>query len=83
MLADRSLAWLSSERLHPAADSDRYRHTKSNCGWSLGTHGRIGGRTVGPDGDRTPQEDQQSQLIWTLEALRASASNQRTYTGWN
>ena len=33
MLADRSK--LSSERLHPAADSDRYRHSQSNSGWSL------------------------------------------------
>ena len=35
MLADRSM--LSSERLHPAADSDRYRHPQPNSGWSLGT----------------------------------------------
>ena len=32
---------LSSERLHPAADSDRYRyryrHPQPNNGWSLGT----------------------------------------------
>ena len=30
-------AWLSSERLHPAADSDRCRHPQKNTGWSLGT----------------------------------------------
>ena len=35
MLADRSM--LSSERLHPAADSDRYRHPQPNSGWILGT----------------------------------------------
>jgi hypothetical protein len=25
------------ERLHPASDSDRYRHPQSNSGWRLGT----------------------------------------------
>jgi hypothetical protein len=35
MLADRGI--LSSERLHTAADSDRYRHPQSNSRWSLGT----------------------------------------------
>jgi hypothetical protein len=35
ILVDRSM-W-SSERLHPAADSDRYRHPQPNIGWSLGT----------------------------------------------
>jgi hypothetical protein len=35
MLADRSM--LSSEKLHPATDSDRYRHPQPNSGWSLGT----------------------------------------------
>ena len=43
MLADRSL--LSSERLYPAADSDRYRHPQPNSGWS--SYGRIGGRIAG------------------------------------
>jgi hypothetical protein len=33
-------------------------------------YGRIGERTVGLKGIRTPQEDQQSQLAWTLGALR-------------
>jgi hypothetical protein len=37
MLADRILTWLSYERLHPAADSDRCRHPKSNSRWTLGT----------------------------------------------
>jgi hypothetical protein len=37
MFADRSLAWLSSERFHPAADSEGCRDTQSNGGWSLGT----------------------------------------------
>ena len=37
MLADRSLVWLSSERLNPAADSDRYRYPQLNSGWNLRT----------------------------------------------
>jgi hypothetical protein len=34
MLAYRGM--MLSERLHSAADSDRYRHLESNSGWSLG-----------------------------------------------
>ena len=37
MLADRSLAWLSSERPYPPTDSDRVIHSQPNSGWSLGT----------------------------------------------
>jgi hypothetical protein len=37
MLTDKSLAWLSSERFHLAADSDRHRDPQPNIGWSLGT----------------------------------------------
>jgi hypothetical protein len=37
MLADRSLGYLSSKRLHPAADLERYRHTELKGGWSLAT----------------------------------------------
>jgi hypothetical protein len=70
MLADRSLVWLSSERLLPAADSDRYRHPQPNSRWSLRTYGRIGGRNVGLKVIGTPQEDLQIQLTWTLGALR-------------
>jgi hypothetical protein len=50
MLADRSK--LSFVSLHPAADSDRYRHPQPKARWSLGTHGRIGGRIEEPKGDR-------------------------------
>jgi hypothetical protein len=32
-----NLSWLSSERLHPEADSEECRHTQPNNGWSLGT----------------------------------------------
>ena len=31
---------------------------------------------------KTPQEDQQSQLTWTLGALRDLTTDQRAYTGW-
>jgi hypothetical protein len=37
MLADRNLAWLSFERFHPAADSDRCRDPQANIEWSLVT----------------------------------------------
>jgi hypothetical protein len=37
MLADQSLAWLSSERFHPAFVSDGYRHPHPNSRWSLRT----------------------------------------------
>jgi hypothetical protein len=33
MLADRSMFF--SERLHPATNSDRYRHPQPNNGWNL------------------------------------------------
>jgi hypothetical protein len=58
MLANRSI--LSSERLHPAADTDRYRHPQPTGGWSLGTLRTIGGRIVVPKGIGTPQGDQES-----------------------
>jgi hypothetical protein len=35
MLSDRSM--LSTERLHPAAVSDRLRDPHPNSGWNLGT----------------------------------------------
>jgi hypothetical protein len=57
MFADRSVAWLFSERLHSAADSDRCRHPQLNIEWSLGTHGRIGGRIANLEKIKTPQED--------------------------
>lgn len=31
-----SLAWLSSQRLHPVADSNRCRHPEANSGLKLG-----------------------------------------------
>jgi hypothetical protein len=37
MLTDPSLAWLSSERLHPASDIDRCKDPQPNIGWNLTT----------------------------------------------
>jgi hypothetical protein len=33
MPADRTLAWMVSEKLHPAADTDRYRQTPTTKEW--------------------------------------------------
>ena len=53
MLGGRSPVWLSAERLHPAADSDRCKHPIIKQWMELGdSYGRIGRRV----------EDQQSQL---------------------
>jgi hypothetical protein len=48
MFSGRSM--FSSERLHTAADSDRYRHTQPN------TYGGAGERIAGPEGDRNSTE---------------------------
>jgi hypothetical protein len=37
MLADRSLAWLSSAWLYPAANRNRCRYPQPNMGWTSGT----------------------------------------------
>ena len=71
MLAHRSLAELSSERLHPAANGKRYRDPQPNIRGSPGSPveelGK-GSRDLKRTG--TPQEDQQSQLTWMLGAPR-------------
>ena len=69
MLTVRSM--LSSERLNPAADSDRHRHPQPNWMELGNSYGRIGGRTMGPEGDRnsTRRPTELTNLdIW--EALR-------------
>ena len=60
MLTDRSM--LSSERLHPAPDSDRYINPQPNSEWSFKTHEKIGGRIAGTEGIGTPQKEQWSQV---------------------
>jgi hypothetical protein len=58
---------LSSERLHPAADSDRYRHPQANSGLELvDFYGKIGGRILARKGIRDTTGRSQSQLTWTL-----------------
>jgi hypothetical protein len=37
MIANRNLARVSSEMIHPAADLDRCRYPYPNSGWSLRT----------------------------------------------
>ena len=71
MFTDRTMKWLSSERPHPAADSDICRHPLPNTGWSLGTLKKelVEGLRA-PKGIGTPEEIQQSQLTWTLGARR-------------
>ena len=69
MLADRSM--VSSERLHPRADSDKYEHPQPNSRWSLGTlMEEQEDRLWALEGIGTPQEDQQNQLTWILGILR-------------
>jgi hypothetical protein len=67
MLIDRSLPRLSSERLYPAAASDRCRHPQPNIRYSLWSLIE-GMRTL--HGKGTPQKDKHNQLTWTLGALR-------------
>jgi hypothetical protein len=67
MLADRSM--LFSGRLHLEADSDTETHSQVVDGtWRFLWKNRKDCRA--PKGTGTPQEDQQSQLTWTLEALQ-------------
>jgi hypothetical protein len=73
MLADRNLASLSSERLYPEANGKRCKDSYPNIRWSSGSHMeelREGLRN--PKRKGILQEDQQSQLTWTL------GSSQRT-----
>ena len=61
---------MSSERLQQLWI--RQMQTSTTKQWmELGdSYRRIGGRIAAPKGIRTPQEDQQNQLTWTLGALR-------------
>jgi hypothetical protein len=47
---------LFPERMHPEADSDRYRHPHPKGGWSLGIYGSKGGRITVPKGNRNSIE---------------------------
>ena len=66
VLADRSLAWLSSERLHPAADGNRCRDPQPHIRWSLGSLiEELGEGLKDQKGTGIPQEDQERQDTWT------------------
>jgi hypothetical protein len=70
MLADRSLAWLSFERFHSAADSDRYSRPSPNSGRNLGSlMGEYEEGLLVPKGIGFSQEDQHSQLTWGSQRL--------------
>ena len=74
MLADRST--LSSERHHPAADSDRYRYPQSNSRWSLGLLRKYTKKDCSPEEDRnatgllTPNWD-----TWDSQSLNHQQEN--------
>ena len=67
MFADRSLVYLSSERFHPEANGKRCRDSNPNIRWSLGNlTEELGEGLSGTKRTGTLQEDQESQLTWTL-----------------
>ena len=69
MLADRSLAQLSSERFHPTVDQNRYRDPQPNIRWSSGSLAEeLGVGLKNLEGTGIQKEDQESQLTWTLGA---------------
>ena len=68
MLADVSI--LYSELVDLAADSDKDRHPQPNNGQIFGTIMKQQEEGLWPEGIRTPQEDQKSQLTWIFGALR-------------
>jgi hypothetical protein len=60
--------------LYPAADSDTYRYPQSvNRAWGL--LWKSARRVAGLKGMEIPQENQQSQLIWTFGVLRVWNTN--------
>ena len=64
------LTRLYSQRLHPAADSDRCRVLQPTSGWILGTlKEEFWKRFLALKEIGTLQEDQQSQLTWVFEGL--------------
>jgi hypothetical protein len=81
VLEDRSIAWLSSERLHSAADSNECRDPQPNSEWSSGSliEELVEGLRA-PKRIETPLKDQQSQLTWTLGAFRDWTTNQRVHS---
>jgi hypothetical protein len=70
MLSDRSLAYLSSERIHPAAVSDRCRQPQTNTGWRFGTHREELEKDGNPKGDMYSTGEQKSQLTCSLRGFK-------------
>ena len=80
MLADRSLAQLSSERLYPAADRNRSREPQPNFGQNLETFmEELGEGLRGPEKIGTPQafdfstsdvieQEQTQSFLFTIKA---------------
>ena len=65
MLTDKSM--LSCERINQGAGSNRFRHPQPNSAWSLGMFMEEEKEELQTSKEtQTPQEDQQSQLTWTL-----------------
>jgi hypothetical protein len=61
---------MSSERLHPVTDGNRYRDPHSNFKWSLGNSAEEGEEGLKEtEGSRTPQESLQNQLSWAHRFL--------------
>lgn len=61
MLAEGNLAYLSSERLHPAVDKGRCRDLQQNIRWSSGSLVEECEKELSKsDWPRTPQEDLQN-----------------------
>jgi hypothetical protein len=69
VLADRSLAKQSSERLYLAADCNKCRYPETNFSWRSENPVQEleeGLKTLKEE--TTPQEDQESQQIWTPQS---------------
>lgn len=64
------LTWLSSVRFHPTADSEGTETHSQRVDGAWGLLMQSWGKDWDPNGIRTPLEDQQSQLAWTLVGLR-------------
>ena len=83
MLADRSLAWLSSERLYQQlteTDVDTQANHWTEAGDSCG---RVRGRTEGAKGDCKFIRRTISSNPDLSELPETKATNQRAYMGWS
>jgi hypothetical protein len=81
MPTNRSL--LSSERLYPTVDSDRYRYHWTKSGWFFGTLMEEKEEVLWvPKGIKSPQEEQQSQITRTYGTLRIGTTNHMSCMNW-